>query len=66
LSLARREGKEEGRREDKEEGLRLGIEVLCGALGIELSVERRRVLQTLDAAALEALLAKLRAERRWP
>ena len=74
LSLAHREGYEQGeekglergRGQGLEQGLRLGIEALCGAFGIELSAERKRELQTLDAAALEALLAKLRAERRWP
>jgi hypothetical protein len=58
LSLAQREG--------LEKGLRLGIEALCDALGIELSVERKREIQALDAAGLEALVSKLRAERRWP
>jgi len=62
LSLAHQEGREQG----LEQGLRLGIEALCDAFGIVLSAERKRDLQTLDAAALEALLAKLRAERRWP
>ena len=58
LSLAHREG--------REQGLRLGIEALCDAFAIDLSVERKRQLQALDAAGLEGLMAKLRAERRWP
>jgi len=62
LSLAHREGYEEG----EEKGLRLGIEALCDAFGIDLSIERKRELQALDAAGLEGLMAKLRAERRWP
>jgi predicted transposase/invertase (TIGR01784 family) len=74
LSLAHREGYvqgeehglERGREEGREDGLRLGIEVLCDALGIELSAERKQGLQILDAAALEGLLAKLKATRRWP
>ncbi|TMQ15542.1 MAG: Rpn family recombination-promoting nuclease/putative transposase [Deltaproteobacteria bacterium] len=61
LSLARKEGREEGR----EEGLRMGIESLCDALGIEVSTERNRELQLLDAAGLERLLSRLRGERRW-
>jgi len=74
LSLAHREGYEQGEERGlerglergREEGLRLAIEVLCDALGIELSAERKQGLQTLDAAALQGLLAKLRAARRWP
>jgi predicted transposase/invertase (TIGR01784 family) len=66
LSLAHREGFEEGEEKGLEKGLRLGIEVLCDALGIDLSVERNQELQALDAAGLEGLVAKLRAERRWP
>ena len=62
LSLARREGLEQG----EEGALRLGIEALCEARGIELSGERQRELQALDAAGLKSLLARLRAERRWP
>jgi predicted transposase/invertase (TIGR01784 family) len=58
LSLAHKEG--------EEKGLRLGIEALCDALGVELSVERKRELQSLDAAGLAVLLATLRADRHWP
>jgi predicted transposase/invertase (TIGR01784 family) len=66
LSLARKDGQEEGRREGEESGLRLGIEALCEAIGIELSVERHRTLHTLDVPGLKALVAALRAGRRWP
>jgi predicted transposase/invertase (TIGR01784 family) len=70
LSLAHKEGyqqgEDKGREQGLEQGLRLGIEALCDAFGIVLSAERKRELQTLDAAALGALLARLRAERRWP
>ena len=59
-------GREEGLERGREEGLRLGIEVLCDALGIEFAAERKHALKSLDAAALEALLAKLKAARRWP
>lgn len=58
LSLAHKEG--------EEKGLRLGIEGLCDAFGIDLAVDRQRELQALDTAGLEALMAKLRAQRRWP
>jgi predicted transposase/invertase (TIGR01784 family) len=50
----------------RKEGLRLGIEALCDALGIELTAERKAHLDALDAAGHEALLARLRAERLWP
>jgi hypothetical protein len=70
LSVARREGYEQGlercREQRLEQELRLGIEALCDAFGIDRSAERKRELQALDAAALEALLAKVRATRRWP
>jgi predicted transposase/invertase (TIGR01784 family) len=66
LSLARKEGRREGREEGRKDGLRVAIEALCEAFGIELSAERRTKLQALDTRGLEALLAKLRAERRWP
>jgi predicted transposase/invertase (TIGR01784 family) len=62
LSLAHKEGEEKG----LENGLRLGIEALCDALGVDLSVARKRELQSLDGAGLTALLATLRADRRWP
>ncbi len=42
----------------------LGIEALCDAFAIDLSIERQRELQALDAAGLEGLMAKLRAGRR--
>jgi len=58
LSLAHKEG--------EEKGLRLGIEALCDALGVELSVERKRALQSLDSAGLAELLPTLRADRHWP
>jgi predicted transposase/invertase (TIGR01784 family) len=49
----------------REDGLRQGIEALCGALGIELTDERRRDLARLDAARLEGLLARLGQHKRW-
>jgi len=70
LSLAHKEGVQEGfqkgERTGEENGLRLGIEALCDAFGIDLHVERKQALQALDAAGFKALLAKLKAKRRWP
>jgi len=62
LTLARREGKIEGRAE----GILQGVVTACDLLGIELDAERRQRLDALDASGLEALLAHLRRERRWP
>lgn len=48
------------------EGLKKGIESLCEVLAIDLSAERRRQLDELDAPELDALLMKIRTEHRWP
>lgn len=70
LSLAHKQGVEQGIERGIEQGegsgLRLGIEALCEAFGIELTSDRQRQLQALDAASLKTLLARLRSERRWP
>jgi len=47
-------------------GLKKGIESLCEVLGIEVTAERRRHLDALDAAGIDALLTTIRVERRWP
>ena len=77
LSVARNEGKQEGKQEGlaegkreglaegKREGLLDGIEAACDLLGIEISGARRREIDGLDVAGLKALLAKIRAEKRW-
>ncbi len=59
------EGKREGIVEGKREGLLRGIETACELLGIEISEARRAELNGLTVAELEALLAKIRGERRW-
>jgi predicted transposase/invertase (TIGR01784 family) len=66
IERGREQGRKEGREQGREQGLRLGIEALCDALGIDLSIERKRELQALDAEGLQALMTKLRAARRWP
>ena len=45
---------------------RKAIEGLCTLLAIPFDPERRALLQTLDAASLEALHDRILAERRWP
>ncbi len=66
FSLARKEGKAEGRLEAKIEGLVQAIEAMCDILAIELTEERRSFLATLDASGHESVLAGLRTDRRWP
>ena len=70
LSLARKEGHEEGRKEGlsegRVEGIRQGIEAACELLGVELDAGRRAQIGALDADGLDALLGHLRRERRWP
>ncbi len=69
LSLAERQGREEGRteglREGRTEGLREAVRNLCQALDIELDAEREFVLARLGAAELKELQARLLRERRW-
>jgi hypothetical protein len=60
------EGEKKGLAEGEKKGLRQGVEAACELLGIELGPDRRARLGALDGAGLEALLAHLRAERRWP
>lgn len=62
LSLAEKRGFQQGLRE----GLASSIEILCDVLGIELTPERRALVDRLDSDAQKALLARLRSERRWP
>jgi Uma2 family endonuclease len=47
-------------------GLRAAIEDLCEVLGVELTDERRRHLEQLDAQGLTALRATLKTSRGWP
>ena len=65
LAVAEKRGREVGMRQGREDGLRQGIEALCGALGIELTDERRRELARVDVAGLEGLLARLGQHKRW-
>jgi hypothetical protein len=51
-------------RRGREEGLRHGVEAVCRVLGVELTDERRRELARLDAAGLDALLARLQERKR--
>lgn len=66
LSVAEKRGHEQGIIDGRIGGLRMGVEALCGALGIELSDGRRQHMESLDVKGLEALLSELREQRRWP
>ena len=59
------EGHREGLREGKEAGLRAAISDLCELLAVELTVDRRAHLASLDLAGLEALRAHLKQHRAW-
>jgi predicted transposase/invertase (TIGR01784 family) len=65
LAVAEKRGRAEGRADGLADGLRQGVEVLCRALGIELTDARRRELANMDASELIALLARLDERKRW-
>jgi predicted transposase/invertase (TIGR01784 family) len=65
LAAAEKRGREIGLRQGREAGLRQSIEVLCGALGIEFTEQRRRELASLSAEELKVLLARLGQHKRW-
>jgi predicted transposase/invertase (TIGR01784 family) len=74
LSLAFRQGFEEGLRQGREErwwregleeGLREAIRDVCQALEIEIDAERETVLAGLGDAELKELQARLLRDRRW-
>lgn len=54
------------RQEGVLEGLRRAIEGLCSVLGVELTGGQQADLAQRDAPGLEALLAALARDRRWP
>ncbi len=57
---------DEGRKEGQEQGLRAAVRDLCDVLGIPLDEARETALDAMDVAALDALRARLKADRRWP
>ncbi len=66
LEKGHKEGHKEGHEEGRRAGLAEGIEVACALLGIDLTAARRAWMSELDVTGLEALLAQLRTERRFP
>lgn len=77
LTLAQREGKEQGFLEGKDlglkegkdlglkEGLREAIVDLCAAYGLEVDAERRASLEQMSVADLSALRTRIKTERRF-
>lgn len=55
-----------GRLEGRAEGRLEAIETACELLGIPLGPRERTQLAALDDAGLATLLARIKAERRWP
>jgi predicted transposase/invertase (TIGR01784 family) len=65
LAEGREEGRAEGREEGRAEALRLAVRALCGAFGIEIDARREATLATMGAPELEALQQRLLDERSW-
>lgn len=65
LSLAHREGVEEGKRQGLTVGLRRAVLDLCEVLGIEVTAERQAELAAAEPAEIEALCERIKRERRW-
>jgi Uma2 family endonuclease len=57
---------EEVREEGREEALRVGIVDLCEALGLTLSEDQRRALQSMHSSELDAVRLELKRQKRWP
>ncbi|MEM9453689.1 MAG: hypothetical protein AAGF11_05890 [Myxococcota bacterium] len=64
--LAEIASREEGRKQGQREGLRQAIELVCNQLGIMITEPRRIWIKSLDVAALQSLIRRLLADRRWP
>ncbi|MEZ4309577.1 MAG: hypothetical protein R3F14_16190 [Polyangiaceae bacterium] len=61
-----KDGREQGLKDGQQKALRFALEGLCTVLGIELTQERMRHLDSLDADGLSALFAHLQERRAWP
>ena len=62
----RTEGELTGELKGELKGMRAAIFTTCKAAGVAWSEERAQSVATMDAAALEALLATLVRDRAWP
>jgi len=59
-------GEARGLREGEAKGLRQAIEDLCELQGIELTVDRKATLTSLDLDGLTTLRAAIKLRKRWP
>ena len=59
-------GEERGEKRGREQALRFAIEGLCNALAMELTQERRRHLDSLNADGLTAMFTLLQERKAWP
>lgn len=62
---SRAEGRKEGRKEGEATGLRAAVRDLCELLEITLTPAQHAALEEMDTAALDALRARLKRDRRW-
>jgi hypothetical protein len=60
------QGLEQGLAQGRGQGLARAIETVCKVLRIPFGSTERARLESLDASGLEALLAYLETEQRWP
>ncbi len=60
------QGIEQGLEQGRESGLLSGIEAICKLLALELTPERRRLLEHSSVDKLERLLETLTSQKRWP
>lgn len=58
--------REEGLEAGRKQGLEAAIAVACQLLEIPFGPAERAQLEPLDSIAIQALLGRLRSERRWP
>jgi RNA polymerase-binding transcription factor DksA len=66
VELAEREAQLRAAHERERCALKEGIFDLCHALGVEVTPERRAVMESMDSEGLRWLRDAIRAQRRWP
>jgi predicted transposase/invertase (TIGR01784 family) len=65
LSMARKEGRDEGVMQGRRKELRQSIRDLCDVLGVEWTAERNAAVEKLDLAGLSALKERIKAAKAW-
>lgn len=66
IARLKAESLEKGFQQGLAQGLERAVEAFCKVLDIPFGPRERAQLEPLDAAAIEALLARLETERAWP